>query len=49
MFALTERERHIIQNAFVAAGEADYPQRLQMIDDAPPLVALRGNQRAPAY
>ncbi len=27
---------------FVALGEADYPLRLQMIDDAPPLVALRG-------
>ena len=23
-------------------GEPDYPQRLQMIDDAPPLIALRG-------
>ena len=29
---------------YVAAGEADYPQRLSMIDDAPPLVALRGNR-----
>jgi DNA processing protein len=27
---------------FVALGEADYPARLQAIDDAPPLVALRG-------
>jgi DNA processing protein len=27
----------------VAAGEADYPHRLQMIDDAPPLIAIRGN------
>jgi DNA processing protein len=27
----------------VAAGEADYPRRLQMIDDAPPLIAIRGN------
>ena len=27
---------------FVAAGEADYPPRLQIIDDAPPLIALRG-------
>jgi DNA processing protein len=24
-------------------GEADYPQRLAMIDDAPPLLSLRGN------
>ncbi len=28
--------------AFVALGEADYPPRLQMIDDPPPLVAVRG-------
>jgi DNA processing protein len=28
---------------FVALGEPDYPARLRMIDDAPPLVALRGN------
>jgi DNA processing protein len=26
----------------VALGEPDYPSRLQMIDDAPPLVAVRG-------
>jgi DNA processing protein len=32
--------------AFVAVGEADYPRRLQMIDDAPPLLALRGNRAA---
>ncbi len=29
--------------ALVALGEARYPQRLQMIDDAPPLIAIRGN------
>src|SRR5262249_19468244 len=28
---------------FVALGEPDYPGRLQMIDDAPPLLAVRGN------
>ncbi len=28
---------------FVAIGEADYPRRLQMIDDAPPLIAIRGH------
>src|SRR6266478_2126830 len=28
---------------FVALGEPDYPLRLQMIDDAPPLMSLRGN------
>jgi len=27
---------------FVALGEPDYPCRLQMIDDAPPLLAVRG-------
>ena len=29
--------------ALVALGEPDYPRRLQMIDDAPPLLAVRGN------
>jgi DNA processing protein len=28
--------------AFVALGELDYPPRLQMIDDPPPLLAVRG-------
>lgn len=28
--------------SFVALGEPDYPTRLQMIDDAPPLLAVRG-------
>jgi len=28
---------------FVALGEAAYPERLQMIDDAPPLMAVRGH------
>jgi len=32
--------------AFVAVGEADYPRQLQMIDDAPPLIAIRGNRDA---
>ncbi len=27
---------------FIGLGEPDYPQRLQMIDDAPPLIAVRG-------
>jgi DNA processing protein len=31
--------------SLVALGEADYPQRLQMIDDAPPLIAIRGQSR----
>ncbi len=32
--------------AFVALGEPDYPARLQMIDDAPPLLAVRGQFRS---
>ncbi|MBV9346814.1 MAG: DNA-protecting protein DprA [Pseudolabrys sp.] len=28
----------------IALGESDYPARLQMIDDAPPLLAIRGNR-----
>jgi DNA processing protein len=30
----------------VALGEPEYPERLQMIDDAPPLLAVRGNPAA---
>jgi DNA processing protein len=33
----------------VALGEAHYPQRLQMIDDAPPLIAVRGQFTALAH
>jgi DNA processing protein len=29
--------------SFLAMGEAEYPYRLAMIDDAPPLLAVRGN------
>ncbi len=29
--------------SFIALGEPDYPARLRMIDDAPPLLAVRGN------
>src|SRR5580693_6612755 len=29
--------------ALIAIGEAGYPERLQMIDDAPPLLAVRGH------
>jgi DNA processing protein len=34
--------------ALVALGERDYPPRLQMIDDAPPLIAIRGHIGATA-
>jgi DNA processing protein len=33
----------------VALGEPDYPLRLQMIDDAPPLIAVRGNAAVLAH
>jgi DNA processing protein len=32
--------------SFIATGEPDYPLRLQMIDDAPPLLAVRGQRSA---
>jgi DNA processing protein len=32
--------------SLIAVGEADYPRRLQAIDDAPPLLAVRGNRAA---
>jgi DNA processing protein len=32
--------------SLVALGEPDYPLRLQMIDDAPPLIAVRGQSSA---
>jgi DNA processing protein len=49
IYSREQAEREIeaadkLDAAFVAAGEADYPPRLQMIDDAPPLLALRGNR-----
>jgi DNA processing protein len=34
---------HKFGAAFVGIGEAHYPRRLQMIDDAPPLLAVHGN------
>ena len=37
---------HRLSAAFVASCEADYPHRLATIDDAPPLIAVRGNLAA---
>jgi DNA processing protein len=37
---------HKLGVTLVALSEPDYPARLQMIDDAPPLVAIRGNAAA---
>ena len=34
---------HALGVEFVALGEPDYPSRLRMIDDPPPLMAVRGN------
>ena len=44
-----ERELHAgkaLGVTLVALGEPDYPNRLPMIDDAPPLLAVRGNMAA---
>jgi DNA processing protein len=51
IYSREEAEREIeaarkLNAAFLAIGEDDYPRRLQMIDDAPPLVAVRGNRTA---
>jgi DNA processing protein len=40
------RAARALSVSFVALGEPDYPPRLQMIDDAPPLLAVRGNAAA---
>jgi DNA processing protein len=40
------RAAQAIGVTFVALGEPDYPPRLMMIDDAPPLIALRGKLAA---
>ena len=37
---------HKLGATFVGIGETEYPLRLQMIDDAPPLIAIRGNHAA---
>ena len=49
IYSRAEAEREIeaarrLGAGFVAIGEADYPSRLQMIDDAPPLLAIRGHR-----
>src|SRR5215510_1736742 len=47
--AEAEREMAAAQSvgvSFVALGEPDYPSRLAMIDDVPPLIAVRGELAA---
>jgi DNA processing protein len=49
IYSLEQAEREIaaarkLGAGFVALGETDYPRRLQMIDDAPPLIAIRGKR-----
>jgi DNA processing protein len=51
IYTRTEAEREMATAsaagvAFVALGEPDYPLRLAMIDDAPPLIAVRGELAA---
>ena len=51
IFARANAEREIaaarkLGVALVALGEPAYPLRLQMIDDPPPLIAIRGEMRA---
>jgi DNA processing protein len=46
--SLAEAERELaaarsMDASFVALGENGYPERLRMIDDAPPILAVRGN------
>jgi DNA processing protein len=48
IYSRTEAEREIesarkLGVVYAAVGEANYPTRLQMIDDAPPLITIRGH------
>jgi DNA processing protein len=48
IYSTEEAERelnlaHRMGARFIALGEPDYPARLRMIDDAPPVLAVRGN------
>ena len=47
MYTVSEAEQEMEtarrqRAVFIAMGEPDYPARLRMIDDAPPLIAVRG-------
>jgi DNA processing protein len=49
IYSRAEAERELEADAdlgvaFIALGEPDYPARLQMTDDAPPLITLRGER-----
>jgi DNA processing protein len=51
MFTIADAEQEIAGLkkrgiALIALGEPDYPPRLRMIDDAPPLLAVSGNVKA---
>jgi hypothetical protein len=43
LFTPGRRARNKLGAKVVAIGEADYPRWLQMIDDPPPLIAIRGH------
>jgi DNA processing protein len=43
------KSAQVLAVSFVALGEPEYPLRLQMIDDAPPLIAVRGKLSALAH
>jgi len=51
IFPRAEAEREMdtarkLKSSFIASCETDYPHRLATIDDAPPLIAMRGNLAA---
>jgi DNA processing protein len=51
VYSRTDAEREVKASAalgvsLIALGEPDYPPRLKMIDDAPPLIAVRGQRAA---
>jgi len=54
VYSIEQAERELraaraLGATFIALGEPDYPPRLEMIDDAPPLIAVRGEISALAH